>query len=373
MKLFSSFVVFAQNTVRSINSMFSQDTTLLISRAGARSARARRLVLKQRFDFLYRIVAAVTIFGMVYGPIAPVTVVFAEEIAEMVAPAPEPAPAPVVENPSADAPASETATTSEGAPLENITDNANLLVIPNETTQSNPASSDAGAAETEATATETEVSGTASEGPTTESSDAPDAQAPPEGESTEIPTDVPAGATVESELVEEAPTEEVKELTEEEKLANEKEEADKKAAEDKAKEAALSAEDTIIDAELDTTPETVVHGNLVKVKIADFNIEGKEDGDLLTDEEAVATILSLTTKRKELIAETPTTTTGVVVDAASSIIDAITGDDSIDVSDYANLATAEEKIEAIAEDIIEDKNLDDVITYRGTSTKRNSY
>lgn len=47
----------------------------------------------------------------------------------------------------------------------------------------------------------------------------------------------------------------------------------------------------------------VISGNLVQIKIADFDFEGVEEGDTITDELAFATILGITTKKKELIPE----------------------------------------------------------------------
>jgi hypothetical protein len=355
MSQFSQLVSFLRGSFATISSALAQQFSLGVSaehmsRALRRqsvslSAKALRARVRNRFDMVHRALAATTIVLMTFGPVAPAAeFAFAQEAEAPVAetaPAEESTPAaestaPVAETPATETPASENA----GAPAtnqENISDDANVLAIPDNT--STPTATDTS---TE-TQPETPASGDAQapsneEAPAPTDAGTPDAQAPPD-----VVTDVPAGETVVEGNTSEAPTtsEEVVEVTEEENL---------------------NTEDTVEKGDINTTPETVVHGNLVKVKIADFNIEGKEEGDLLTDEEAVATILSLTTKKKELIAETPVTTTEVVVDAASTILDAITGDDSIDVSDYANLATAEEKIEAIAEDIIEDKNLDDVIT-----------
>jgi hypothetical protein len=117
----------------------------------------------------------------------------------------------------------------------------------------------------------------------------------------------------------------------------------------------IVSEDTVIDADLRIAPVAVIADNQIRIKLADWNIPGKEEGDKLSDREAFATILGITTKKKDLNSTTAAPVTPVETQK-QGILGLLGGTDTktIDIADYANISSDTAKIEAVVEDVIKD-------------------
>jgi hypothetical protein len=246
----------------------------------------------------HKSLAVIVIFVMAFGPVTPVIdIAFAEDEVPAVS-APAEAPATPSEAPAPDPVVSEN-TTETASATENTTDvspentgtpdtisDGNSLVIPDEVTDTPQTPADTTSTPSIEESPETdETTATTDTEETTTDTDSPNAQAPPE----DVPSNVPGGETVpvEDAVITNENTNETDTVETEETVPTEN----------------LETTDTVIEGTIEATPAVVVQGNLVSVKIADFDIPGKTEGDILSDEEAFATILKLTTQKQALIPE----------------------------------------------------------------------
>jgi hypothetical protein len=128
----------------------------------------------------------------------------------------------------------------------------------------------------------------------------------------------------------------------------------------------LRAEEFVFDGSL-TQPEPgrTVAGDTVRIQVADYTFPDKQDGERITNQEAFAALLGITTQRKDLAPQTG------LAPVVSSVVSLITGE--FNINEYSAITDDAEKIEAITDDlIVEDSDIEEYITVEATKETPNA-